>query len=320
MFDEGSDVVQDPGSTTQRAVLLRAVAAEGIPGTLADPPAAPLPDDVWDGFLHDVCEEHLTGHLVQAVMAGRWPVTSRQRSDVIAVHGKAMSTALTLENLHAEVVDVLETAGVETRVVTGCAVARLDYDPPQIRSFGDVDLLVRREQSYAARVAVAGLGCLPLPGESRRVFDRRSTWDARLVTVQGVEVHLHHTLAGGPYGQLVRTPDLWRDAAPFVLAERTMHALSQDLRFLDACFRLRLGPREGFLVTQRDVVQMALSDRLDVDRVRETAEHWGAEAVVAEAIATAWDTLDVADMTRLSTWARRYRPRKQDVRRLRAYQ
>ena len=54
-----------------------------------------------------------------------------------------MRACLRLERVALDVTADLAAAGIETRLLKGAATARLDYDDPSWRSFGDVDLLVR---------------------------------------------------------------------------------------------------------------------------------------------------------------------------------
>lgn len=53
-----------------------------------------------------------------------------------------MVRVLSLERELISVVDLLAASAVETRVLKGTAVARLDYQEPALRSFIDVDILV----------------------------------------------------------------------------------------------------------------------------------------------------------------------------------
>ncbi len=102
----------------------------------------------------------------------------------------------------------------------------------------------------------------------------------------GTELDLHRTLALGPFGLTVHLPDLWRHHEPLTLAEGLeLRALDLETRFLHACFHASLGDLPPRLVPLRDVAEMALSGKLDIDRVISLAKSWRAQAVLARAAA-----------------------------------
>ena len=76
------------------------------------------------------------------------PPSSAPRSS--HAHEEAMRACVRLERVALEVTADLAAAGIETRLLKGAATARLDYDDPSWRSFGDVDLLVRSDDYDAA--------------------------------------------------------------------------------------------------------------------------------------------------------------------------
>ena len=76
-----------------------------------------------------------------------------------------MTRALVLEDLLLEVVEMLAAAGIEIRCIKGPAVAHLDYPAPELRSFGDIDLLVRSEHFDDAAQPGASRAVPALPGE-----------------------------------------------------------------------------------------------------------------------------------------------------------
>lgn len=302
-----------------QAALLAAVAAHGLPGSTAELPDEPLTTNAWSDFLNGVRSQRLTGLLVAAVAEGALTVTEEQAETASEAHFAAVCDSLLLEAGALRTIAILEEAGVEPRVLKGTAVAHLDYPDPTLRLFGDIDLIVRGEQFDEAVAALVTSGHPRRYPQPRPGFDRRFSKGTSFTTTEGLEIDLHRTFVMGPYGLRLVLADVWATPRPFTLAGRTLHALDDEVRFLHACFHAALGDYIPRLVPQRDVAQMLLSGRLDLARVEELTRRWGAAPVVARAVCLAWDTLSIADVTHLSTWARRYVPSAAAARDLAVY-
>lgn len=310
----GRDSAADPVRT-----LAAAVAAYGLAGTLHDYPYEPLDALQWKVLLSMVRRQRITGMLADAIGAGVWPATAEQQEQVLDAHLDATSGVLQLEWALLTIVDVLQEAGVTPRVLKGSAVAHLDYPRPHERVFGDVDLLVRPTDFDLAVATLTAAGYRRRFPQPRRGFDRRFSKGTSFLTPTGFELDLHRTFVMGPYGLMVRLEDVWAEGQTLALGGRTLTALSAETRFLHACFHAALGDIVPRLVPQRDVVQMLLGGRLDLDRVRQLMLAWQAEAVVARAVSIAWETLAVADEVALSAWSQRYTPSRRDRRYLSVY-
>jgi hypothetical protein len=230
-----------------------------------------------------------------------------------------MVTALALEATLVRTVALLEDATIEHRVLKGTGVAHLDYPDPALRSFGDVDLLIRSSQFTAAVGALVAVGHQRRYPEPRPGFDRRFSKGSCLVSPEGHEIDLHRTLAMGPYGLAVDLDDLWRRSATFELAGREFSALGPEERFLHACFHAVLGDNPPRLASVRDVAQMLLGPPLDVDLTRRLSSSWGADAVVARAVDMATDLLGVQMDGPLVRWTTSVSPDRQDRRHLALY-
>ena len=184
--------------------------------------------------------------------------------------------------------------------------------------FGDVDLLVRSADfTRTADVLIAALkGQRALP-ELRPGFDERFGKEI-LVRVEAFEVDVHRTLVDGAYGLLVDLPDLFIDPQPFMVGERTLLGVGPEAAFLHACFAAALGDWPPRLVPQRDLAQIALGT-LDVDAALAMATRWRATAVVASAVAAAWDGLGLEPAHPLAVWAHSSELSRQDGLLLRSY-
>jgi hypothetical protein len=232
-----------------------------------------------------------------------------------------MSLVLMLEHALLEVVDLFEDNGVSYRVLKGSAVAHLDYADPSLRSFGDIDLLVPSGHFDVAAALLADSGHHRRFPEPRPGFDRQFGKGTSFIDRTFTEIDLHRTFVLGPYGLSLDLDELWSaPPATFSLAGRRVQALRAEHRFLNACYHAVLGNTPPRLVPLRDVAELMLAGKVDIDEVRRLAERWRAKAVVAAAVRSAWDTLALADATALSFWAYRYEPEPWEARALSVYQ
>ena len=190
-------------------------------------------------------------------------------------------------------VGVLRGSGLDHRVLKGAAVADLDYPDPALRSFVDVDLLVRAEEWDDAIHVLREAGWERQFAEPRPGFERRFVKGMVLTRPDdgGTELDLHRTLALGPFGLTVRLEDLWADCEVLRLGGVEVRALAAEERFLHACFHAVLGDLPPRLVPLRDIAQMSLRGNLDLDRVIHHARSWRAEAVLLRAVELTWETL-----------------------------
>jgi hypothetical protein len=331
-------------STADPLQLVAAVAAYGLPGPAgpggheqgpagpggheqgpAGPGGAPLPDapltdDVWADLLARSCSQRLTGFLARAVCDGALPTRPDQAAQAAAAHREAMATVLLLERLLLDTADLLTAAGIAVRVLKGSSVAHLDYPELELRSFGDVDLLVRSEQFDDAVAALAQAGHRRRFPQPRPGFDRRFSKGTSFVTADGTEIDLHRTFAMGPFGLTMKLGDLWTRASKFRVGGVELCALGPEERFLHTCFHASLGDNPPRLLALRDLAQVLLGNRLDLHLVRALAASWRADAVVARAVDLTWQTfrLDVA-VSPLAGWATAYRPDHRERRALSAY-
>jgi hypothetical protein len=299
--------------------LAQAVAAHGLEGRTLALPTAPVGPPAWAHLMAVARHERITGLLLNAVLAGDLAVTPDQAEEAKLAHRASMATALMLEATLIETAATLGEAGIDLRVLKGPAVAHLDYPDPALRSFGDIDLLVRSSQfddAVAALVSAAHRRKFPEP---RPGFDRRFSKGSCLVHPGGYEIDIHRTLAMGPYGLGLKVDELRRRSSAFELAGLRFDALGPAERFLHACFHAVLGDNPPRLASLRDVAQMHLARPLDVDVVRRLSSSWGADAVVARAVTSAGDALGIESDGPLNRWAAGFSPSRRDRRSLSVY-
>lgn len=299
--------------------LAPAVAAHGLEGATLALPEVLVEPPVWAHLIASAQHERITGMLVRTILDGALPTSPEQAEEAALAHRASMVTALALEATLFRTAALLEETGIDHRVLKGSGVAHLDYPDPALRSFGDVDLLVRSSQFDAAVEALVAAGHRRKFPEPRPGFDRRFGKGSCLVSPAGYEIDLHRTLAMGPYGVGIRLDDLWGRSTTFELGGRQFNALGPEERFLHACFHAALGDKTPRLASLRDVAQMQLARPLDPDLTRRLSSSWGADAVVARAMRMAADVLGLESDGPLARWAKGFSPSRRDQRSLAVY-
>ena len=263
--------------------------------------------------LLSACESHrLVGLLGAAVEGGGLPVTPSQRDDVEHLVQSWMSAAVRIEAVAVRVVGVLDACGIEHRVLKGVALANTVYRTPELRVFGDIDLLIRGIQfGAAAAVLTKQLGGWRVLPEIRPGFDARFGREI-LVRVANREVDLHRTFVDGPYGFSVVIDEAWAQPQTFRLGGRTMRTLPVEHQLIHAAMAAVLGDWPPRLIAQRDALELLLCGRVNGDATIGAATRWKVQAVLAKAIRVAVETLPVAPAHPLVDWAGATTPSRLD--------
>lgn len=294
-------------SVTGSDLTARFVAAHGLAGSMLDGPTTPMNDE---GFAHLVSWARMwrmTGQLWSAIADGALPVTPAQAEEAESLHVRASATALVLERLLLQTEQALCERDIEVKVLKGTAVAHLDYPDPSVRMFGDVDLLVRPEAFDDAVSCLKDQGHLRVHPQPRAGFDRRFGKGTSFRTRDGLEIDLHRSFTMGPFGVRLDIEALWERHDSFTLAGHSLSALATEERFLHSCYHAVLGEVRPRIVPLRDVAQMALAHRLDLERLHGLIRSSRGEAVVARAVQMAWREFHIADILAISAWAVAYR-------------
>lgn len=175
----------------------------------------------------------------------------------------------------------LTDLGIEMRVLKGPAAAHLDHRLPELRQYGDLDVLVRGDD--LPRV----FALLERDGFHRTYATPSATYDRRFLksaSFRGdVEVDVHRTIADAPLGHRIPIGDLWGAGTEFHIGGTTLHALSPEQRLLHACMHSHLGSPPTPLSSHADVVALLLG-AVDPQAVHELAARWQLTSVIAAAI------------------------------------
>jgi hypothetical protein len=261
---------------------LAAVAARSL-GSRA---AAPNADDIDAGWLLDaLSRERLTGLAVEAVTAGDLALDPAAIDELFERHDEQMALDLRLERMLCDAAEVLDGASIEYRALKGPVLAHTVYRDPSLRSFGDVDVLVRDREFDAAIDALRVLGFHRRFVEPRPGFDARFAKGACLERDDGLELDLHRTLAPGAFGLRLARLDLMAPAPRwFPVGSSKLAGLDNELAFIHACFHAALGDDPPKLVPLRDVAELVRAG-VDVTTVLERMSRVGCTIVVQQALA-----------------------------------
>lgn len=275
------------------AAALRTVARFDLGAPVELVHDAPLAIDEWNALLHDVRRERLVLVLDAAVRAGDLPATREQAEALLGEAEQARAAVHALDELLVEVAAWLTEAGVDLRVLKGPAVARLDLQGPNVRSYADVDVLVRGSQLAAALSVLADHGFHRDLPERRPGYDARFAKEVSLAHAAGREIDVHRLLALGAVGTAMDLDALWARSSSFGVEEVELRALDAEGRFVHACINAALGDPKPRLVALRDVVQIARANALDVGQVAQLLPPGRGAAVVERARAHVSAHLDV---------------------------
>lgn len=297
---------------------VRAVAAWPFEGRSAYPIGTRDPQLEHD-LLARVSEQRLTGLAIAAHHAGDLQLSSDSVDELFARHEGQLATDLRLERVLVETAAMFDRAGIAYRALKGPLLAHTDYEDPALRSFGDVDVLVRADD-FGAAILTLELSAFERGFmEPRHGFDARFSKGACLLRADGIEVDLHRTLAPGAFGvMLARVGLLEHPPRRFWLGAHEIDGLDRELAFVHACFHAALGNHPPRLSPLRDIVQI-LRAGVASDAVIELATATHCESVFQRAIGLVAVVLGLELRGAIPDWANAYRPTRFDRWALQSY-
>jgi hypothetical protein len=265
---------------------LAAIAAYGLAGSRRSLPGAPLDPAAWDALVTLCAARHLVGLLDAAVAAGEVVVPDERRDAFADLAGGVADRSRAAARAAVAGSAALAAAGIDHRVLDGPAVVHRVFRDPARRPVEAVDVLVAPSDLDAA-------GALT-----------------------GVPVRVCPEALPPGLGARVRLADLSEAPVDVQVDGGRLPGVALDAALVRSCARAASGGADQ-VVALRDVAQIALSGTVDGDLVRSRAAGWRSTAVVAWAVARAWQAFDLADKTELSVWAGRYEPEPAERRALR---
>jgi hypothetical protein len=186
-------------SAGRAGATLRHLVSWGLVGG----PTEPIDVTGVDG-LASLAEQHrVTGVVLAALDDGAATgVPDELVDDLADRHLRLLQQSLMAEADLVFVARLFQAAGIEFRVLKGCATAHLDHPDPALRLTSDVDLLVRRGQLDAASEVLR-----PYVDHQYTVPDRAPGWpnkyakDRTMRLQTGGWIDLHQMLRVGAAGR-----------------------------------------------------------------------------------------------------------------------
>ena len=163
---------------------------------VADPPTiesrTSMDTDTW-ARLHEWAS---TGRVLGLLLASAPSLLRLSEDQQVQLKESAMASvanSLLIESSLGAAATALDDAGIEWRVLKGCATSHLLYPEPGLRTLGDVDILVRPHDLFEALIALEPLatstGKIPR-GRARAAGDQ----ECLVVDARGVEIDLHQAV------------------------------------------------------------------------------------------------------------------------------
>ena len=298
------------------ADLLVSIAGYGLHPSSLPIINRPLGKEIWQGLLAALTGELVLGLAVQAADSGALPVTGEQHEELSEHLEVAHERRSAADRCLDEVVGALDQKGIQTCLMHGAASAALDYRQRDLRLYDTLHLLVGPDQREEAVSVLVEQGILR-PDAAKRRLRRQSV--TSYYSRDGVRVVLYTALAPKRVGAQVEAGDLFHDRVAFTPRTVTISALGREERLIAACVHARLNVFRKDLLAQRDVVQLVLREDVSVRKIERQASSWRLEAVLADAVRSAWEMFRVPDVVPISAWSRSFQPDPRARRRLAAH-
>lgn len=260
----------------------------------------------WDEVLRETGRQSIVPlvyrHL-HALSADLVPpeVLAQLRAEYLRAASKSMALAAELR----EITQLLEERGVEPLPYKGPVLALQAYGDIALRTFTDLDLLVRDCDVTKAREVLATRGYSPLdeltPSQEKAIL--RFDHNLPLVSSTGdVVVELHWRVAPAAFTFPIPMEGLWERATPVTFGGKAVRGMSVD----DLMLLLPVhGTRHAWSAIEwitgiAELIRQ--SDNVDWERIVRTAEQLRVGRIVRLAVALANRLLDAPIPTSVVRW------------------
>jgi hypothetical protein len=275
-----------------RTRLLRTVLLEGVaPEGTTQRSALHLGETDTDLLLSTIAQERLWGLSVQALQAGNLVLPDQAAAALRSYHQQSVRFSMIAEMVIGALAELLQSAGVEWRLLKGFATARLLYPDPSLRDCGDIDLLVPPADFERTAGLLEDAGWQPLayaaPGEAHRSVGKERTF----IHPTGVEIDLHRHVQALNHRSQLSEEFLFAAPTALTIDGIAASALSRSGMFIHAC--LHLASRETRASTLADVIRFLFDDGLDLDGAFDDARREGVAGYVDWAIERAAEVVDL---------------------------
>lgn len=274
----------------------------------------PLEPNDWRQVLEVVRAQRVAGLFSRALRMGCFEATPAQRAELDRLQTYFNLRTLWLESQLVDLVQLLDEASIDVRVLKGASFAHSLYPSPDLRAYGDVDLLVRRRDlDRSIAVISSQRDARRVHAEPRPGFVARFGKSVELVDGQ-LSIDLHCSLAPGAWAVGIDTDRLFEDPMGFEVVGRTLLGLGREARFLHACFHATVGNVALKLGPLIDLTFCLADPAFDLRRAVRRANENGATAVMAEAVKLSLDLFALELGHDAKEWASTYVPTSREVR------
>ena len=179
-------------------------------------------------------------------------------------------------------------------VLKGPVLAHGAYPDPLLRPFTDLDLLIPGPRLEEFVVALSAFGYErarpePVPG-----FDARVGKAVTVIHRGDVVIDLHRTLVAGIVGASIDVDAIVADHITVAVGSMAVPAPSWEAHLIETALHAVVGDGLARALSLRDVAQVALDPRLDVEGALALAARWDVSAPLADALRASMDGLGLA--------------------------
>lgn len=206
-----------------------------------------------------------------------------------------MAARLAYDSLGA-LLDAFGQENIPILVLKGAAVSALLYPEPGLRAFGDLDLLIQRDDLAAAQAIMAGKG-FEILLERHAGFSEQYQKSLNYISAQrsGLAVDLHwHLFAPLYYRRRIPMNHFWQNPLGLTIAERSAQTLAPQMQLLYLCAHAALHHPQLRLIWLYDIALLVerYQREMDWDEIVRTAQQLELAVPVAQVLARAvewWD-------------------------------
>jgi putative nucleotidyltransferase-like protein len=248
-------------------------------GSASQRPPALTADDVTE-ILRQAGDNGISPLLYERLMtvapAPELPASALEHLRGIAVRSAARSLRIGREL--AEILELFRRAGIPVIALKGAHLGQIVYPSMALRTMGDLDLMVRRDQLPMAEDLLGQLGYVPQHDPLEQVDYAHHHHTRPLGKPGAVRIDLHWSIARPTAPFAVDIEGIWERAVPARLAGVEALVLSPEDLILHLCLhasfdhQFRLGLRACW-----DILEVLRHHRgsIDWDQLGRRARQWG---------------------------------------------
>ncbi len=246
-----------------------------------------LSADDWNRFI-DFARNHGIAPVLYHALKDSRPgsLSDNSLQELRNIYFRSAKRNMLLYHELGKVLRALREAGIPVILLKGACLAEAVYGNIALRSMGDVDLLVKKEDMARAEQILSSLGYSA--GYDFLIEDEKASCHhlPPLVGLKKLSVEVHWNIVDFAHFAVLEENEIgniWRRARPVVIAEAPVFMLSPEDLLLHLCLHLSLQHLfdmrlRGFLDLKK--VIECYGDAIDWESLRERAHRWGVDRAV----------------------------------------